>query len=314
MAKVRSPNYPAISLADAIPKIRAVHEKEFNHPATREVIAKAMGYGGLNGASSTVISALSKYGLLEPAGNERYRVSANAVDIILHKKGDSERAAAIERCAFSPPLFEELRGAYPNSLPSDENLRVYLIKKGFNPKSVGDVIRAYRDTIELVTEETKNYSAKALAGAKPQERQCVQEFTSVSSEQSRDHVRSVELDRDHSPGKGVYEHSFPLSYRRDVRAVLTIYGENLKSRDLVYLKKKINDLFDEELIKDFEESELESIREQPVHDATWRNKDHDQPVKVTGEAGTGPDGRRYLKIEGSDTGVPEDEVTFKRAS
>jgi hypothetical protein len=44
--------------------------------------------------------------------------------------------------------------------------------------------------------------------------------------------------------------------------------------------------------------------------AVWRNKDHDQPVTVTGEAGA-HDGRRYLKIEGSETGVPEDELEFE---
>jgi hypothetical protein len=44
----------------------------------------------------------------------------------------------------------------------------------------------------------------------------------------------------------------------------------------------------------------------------WHNKDHDQPVKVIGEAGE-RDGRRYVKIEGSDTGVPEDELEYADA-
>ena len=44
--------------------------------------------------------------------------------------------------------------------------------------------------------------------------------------------------------------------------------------------------------------------------AVWHNKDHDQPVTVTGEAGE-HDGRRYVKIEGSSTAVPEDELEFK---
>jgi len=37
---------------------------------------------------------------------------------------------------------------------------------------------------------------------------------------------------------------------------------------------------------------------------------HDRPVIVTGSWGVGEDNREYLKIEGSDTGVPRDEIEF----
>ena len=50
--------------------------------------------------------------------------------------------------------------------------------------------------------------------------------------------------------------------------------------------------------------------EPPPRSAIWRNNDHDQPVTVTGELGAAPDGRRYFKILGSDTGVPENELEF----
>lgn len=44
-------------------------------------------------------------------------------------------------------------------------------------------------------------------------------------------------------------------------------------------------------------------------EATWRNVDNDQPVKITGDLGE-RDGRRYVSIEGSDTGIPLDEITY----
>lgn len=159
MSNTRSPNYPAISLPEAIIKARAIYDKEFNHPAPREVIVKAMGYGGINGASSTVFSAVAKYGLIEGVGNEQYRVTDDALDIFLHQKGEDFRRNAIQKIAFSPPLFAELKEFYGKALPSDDNLKAYLIKKGFNPKSVGDVIRAYRDTIELVKSEIEDYNS-----------------------------------------------------------------------------------------------------------------------------------------------------------
>jgi hypothetical protein len=49
---------------------------------------------------------------------------------------------------------------------------------------------------------------------------------------------------------------------------------------------------------------------QPPRRAIWRNKDHDQPVTVTGIQGE-HEGRRYMSIEGSDTGVPEDELEYE---
>ena len=156
MALVRSPNYPAVSLPEAITKIDAVFRKEHKHPAPREVLAQAIGYGGLNGASASMISALHKYGLIEPVGNKgHYKVSEDAVDILLHRPGERERIEAIMRAAFMPQLFSELRSHYGDSLPSEQNLRTYLLKRDFNPKTVGGVIRAYRDTIEFVNAETR---------------------------------------------------------------------------------------------------------------------------------------------------------------
>lgn len=48
-------------------------------------------------------------------------------------------------------------------------------------------------------------------------------------------------------------------------------------------------------------------------DATWRNKDYDQPVRVTGMAGE-VDGVKYYSIEGSGTAIPENELDFGSAA
>ncbi len=151
--RTRSPNYPILSLGEAIARVRTIYEKQHTHPATREVLAKLLGYGGLNGASGTVVSALSKYGLLE-GRNEQLRVSGLALDLILHRRGDPEYADALQTAAFMPALFRELRDQYPGRLPSEHSLRANLVKKGFNPKAVDDAIRNYRDTIEFVDAET----------------------------------------------------------------------------------------------------------------------------------------------------------------
>ena len=42
--------------------------------------------------------------------------------------------------------------------------------------------------------------------------------------------------------------------------------------------------------------------------AMWLVNGTHIPVTVTGLMGVGPDGRRYVSIDGSKTGVPEDEL------
>jgi len=148
-AKNRSPNYPVISLGEAIQRIQAIYKQQRQYPTNRDVLAKLLGYKSLNGASAGLISALSKYGLLEGHG-DKLKVSALGQDLSLHRPGDLEYAAAIEKAAFAPALFRDLHNQYPNGLPSEHSVRVELIKSGFNLKSVDSVIRVYRDTLGLL--------------------------------------------------------------------------------------------------------------------------------------------------------------------
>lgn len=151
-SKTRSPNYPSISLDEAIQRLKPIYEKQQRYPASREVLAKLMGYKGLNGASATVVSALSKYRLLEGHG-DNLRVSELGQDLVLHRKGDPEYTDALRTAAFMPAFFQELRDQYPTGLPHDHSLRASLTKRGFNPKAIDGAVRAYRDTIEFLEAE-----------------------------------------------------------------------------------------------------------------------------------------------------------------
>ena len=152
MSRVRSPNYPALSLPEALNATAKVFERENRHQAAKDVVVIAMGYGGVNGASLGSLSALLKYGLLERFG-ENYRVSDRAM-AILHFETPQERADAIRRAAHEPALFAEMLKDFPGSIPSDDNLRSYLVRRGFNPTALGGVIKAFRETMDFVTRET----------------------------------------------------------------------------------------------------------------------------------------------------------------
>lgn len=165
--KTRSPNYPAINLADAISRVRVIYDKQHTYPATREVLAKLLGYGGLNGASQSVISALSKYGLLEGRG-EQLRVSSTALDLIQQRKGAPEYLDALQRAAFMPTLFRELRDQYPDRLPSEHSLRASLERRGFSRKAADGALRVYRDTLEFVDAEGADFNEESIEDSRPE--------------------------------------------------------------------------------------------------------------------------------------------------
>jgi hypothetical protein len=152
MSRVRSPNYPQISLPDALDRVRKIHAKENHLAAAPDVIAKHLGYGGLNGTSSKVISAISKYGLLEEANGGKIRVSPLAISIMF-PKSDEDKSRAIKTAAYKPALFSEIQTEWEGQQPSDDNLRSFLIHRNFSSDALDRVIQSYRETFELLARE-----------------------------------------------------------------------------------------------------------------------------------------------------------------
>ncbi|WP_375463736.1 hypothetical protein [uncultured Methylobacterium sp.] len=149
MARVRSPNYPAISLPSAVERIKTLHKAEGKNAMAREALVQHLGFSGINGASATLVSALSKYGLIESVGTGEARISDLGMRLI-YPHDATERQAAVEDAAFRPALFLEIKEKWPDRPPSDESLRPYLVRKGFSEGALDQVIRFYRDTIDMV--------------------------------------------------------------------------------------------------------------------------------------------------------------------
>lgn len=157
----RSPRYPAISLKDAIEKAAAVYKADRRNKIPKQLVAEHMGYGGLNGASLGVISAVNKYGLLD-GGRDSMWITPRTVDILEREVGDPERAAALRAAAFEPALFRELAESFEGHV-SDAALRSYLIaKRDFLPDSAVKLIRAYRDTMAFVDAESGAYDSAPI--------------------------------------------------------------------------------------------------------------------------------------------------------
>jgi hypothetical protein len=148
----RSPEYPYIDLGEAIERTKLIFNKEKTHFAHKEVVATALGYQGLNGASNRMISALGKYGLLDETNNQ-YRVSDSALSIIKNTTGHPERVHTIRAVALKPSVFNDLYTRYGFNLPSDHNIKSYLTLKGFNETAAERVVVIFRNTMELLEEE-----------------------------------------------------------------------------------------------------------------------------------------------------------------
>jgi len=233
MANVRSPNYPAISLPEAVKRIAMIYKQEQRHPADKEVIAKHIGYGSLNGGSNAVISALAKYGLLVPTGKgDQLKLSEEALDIIIHDRGEPDRVKAIQKTAFTPSLFNELYGLYGANLPSGHSLRSTLLKRGFNEKTVDSVIRAFRDTIEFVNMETEGSNMESVD--EPQETLMQTQTPKQASPDSGNTVRS-DLAPSPSLDKGLNESEYVLTFKPaqniKVRVEITSTGSGTLTQD-----------------------------------------------------------------------------------
>ena len=151
MAKTRSPNYPAISLPDAIVEAEKIYSKNHQARMQKQAVARALGYSGLNGASLTKISALYKYGLLEKT-KDQFAISTSAILMIRGAPDSIERAEALKVAIAAPAVFQKLLEFYGWQAPDQETIRIRLeTKMGFKPGAAKKGAANFRDSVEFVT-------------------------------------------------------------------------------------------------------------------------------------------------------------------
>lgn len=150
MTKKRSPNFPHIPLPEAIQKIAEAYPKAHRAKADRAAVAGLFGYSGINGKSSTVLGALSHFGLLEGRKDE-IGISADGETLVIEPPGSALRHEALNRCLRQPKVFAETLAHFDDQLPADEMLRPFLIRKGYSPTAANALIRSLRESVDFVT-------------------------------------------------------------------------------------------------------------------------------------------------------------------
>lgn len=152
--RVRSPNYPAINLEEALKRAHEFFDIENRHAANIEVASQHWGYKNYSSGGSLVIAALTSFGLMEDEGvgaDRKVRLSPLGTRIVNDERPNSlEQMEGLKKAALLPKIHQELWGLWGNSLPSNENMRFYLLNdRGFNRGTVDQFIDQYRHTLSF---------------------------------------------------------------------------------------------------------------------------------------------------------------------
>ncbi len=166
MARVKSPNYPRLSLGEALTAVRKAFEKDNRNKMSQGALAKHLGHDSLSGPALGKIGALRAYGLIEGHGDE-LRVSDNAVTALMAPEDSTERALALSALAAKPKLFQEIRGEFATP-PSVENLKFWLVKRKFAQDAAETAAKSYLATLRLVAGGPAEYNpTEKEAGKEP---------------------------------------------------------------------------------------------------------------------------------------------------
>ena len=251
----RSPNYPYLDLAEAINRLDLIYKQDRRSVTTAAAMLEHLGYStsgkdGKSGSGGRAISALRQYGLIDDIDGN-YRVSDSGFRMLNLDPNDPERADLIKIAASKPPLFQKVLRHYSFQIPSDTSLKSYLVvDEGFNPDSVNAFIRNLRKTIEFANLEEADYNSEDDGSAPFNEDLYTQIGEPMTTQEPR-RTATVPGIYGHQPAAEAPDHifSYQLSFPRNIRAEVKIYGKDLRKQDIERLQKEVGELagaFDEE--------------------------------------------------------------------
>jgi hypothetical protein len=157
-----------MSLPKAIVAIGKIFDADRRNPIARETAAKHIGYTGKSGASDKAIAALAHYGLTDKVGKGEVRVSQLAMDILHPAPNDpGSKDRAILQAGLAPQLFKDLRARFPDHV-SEDSLRSYLLREGFNDTALAPAMNAYLETLRFL-EQSKVFESAGKGAESDQE-------------------------------------------------------------------------------------------------------------------------------------------------
>lgn len=152
MARMRSPNYPTITLDKAIELTQKFFDKYMRSSVPADLAIIALGYSSKSSTSKQYLATLSYFGLLDAVGQKHERkVKISELGFkILKNPLPNEKALAIREAALKPPIFHKLWKAFPEGLPESSLLAWELASNyHFNPRTISDFISIFERTMKF---------------------------------------------------------------------------------------------------------------------------------------------------------------------
>jgi hypothetical protein len=165
-SKARSPNFPFISLEQALDRARQFYDKEKRGAAPFKVAARHWGYSPTSSGSLQTIGALKSYGLMsdEGSGDSReVKLTDLSLRILLDTRPDSlERETYKRQAALTPAITLDVYAKWDSALPSEANLIHYLVlDREFNDKTAKRVAEIIQEN-DMFTDTSKSLSESFL--------------------------------------------------------------------------------------------------------------------------------------------------------
>jgi hypothetical protein len=176
--RLRSPAYPYLDLQESVARLEMFYEAESLHHTPVNVAATDIGYKDGSNRGWRAIASMTSFGLLDEEGSKENRqvfLSELGKEIVHFGSKDSEDAMkAIREAALKPAIYTDLWALWlkdGQSLPSEEAMKRYLIKeKAFNPQSVDDFIKGFKNTLNYagLIKDGKIASSNSSSGSRDQ--------------------------------------------------------------------------------------------------------------------------------------------------
>jgi hypothetical protein len=237
----RSPGYPAIGLRDAVERVRSLYTKDGKAGAPPKIAAVHIGFQTPHGQAMSVLAALKRFGLLDEV-KDRLVPSQRAIEIINLREDDPRRLQALKEAALSPSIYGELVEQHKNTgLPADDVLQSELVTyRNFNPNSVVSFVKDFKDTLEF-SGLSENNALKLHDMRSSQHSDSTKESQVIQPEVFSNLFRGTAPTATQT---SMRRYPLDISIPRNLKAELSISGEELRKEDLERLKKQLDRLIE----------------------------------------------------------------------
>jgi len=118
--RIRSPNYPAIDLMEAVAKIEAIYANDKRQASHVDAIADHWGYKRGSSRVFLHLAALKSFGLMEKAGEDgrHLKLTSLGVDIALEDKDTISYKELLKKAALTPQIHSTTKGGISNMNPT----------------------------------------------------------------------------------------------------------------------------------------------------------------------------------------------------